>query len=486
MELRFHIAVITLNFFDDTIDVLYNLLVEIAFLFFIVFFFPTGEILLSICFSQSNLTTDLNSNGYHAPQLRKNADITIESPSRSFSGPSNASFPGRLEEIASSKEDKSFVQKNFAVRIAHMFNKNLDLTSTTSSRGIDVSEPPETAGSEICDDQSEDQSCFGSFEECMKSMESRDVGSEIPTSLPGGVLLDQIYAIAPQELNSLLFSPDSSFPRSLADVQGNTEQQFGPWKFENGNENLKRVVTYIKAATKLIKAVKGTEEQTYQKADGKIFAVLASVSTPDVMYGSTFKVELLYCIMPGPELSSGEQTSHLVVSWRMNFLQSTMMKSMIENGARQGLKESFEQFASLLSQNVKPVDLKDMGSSKEQVLASLQAEPQSDMKLAVQYFANFTVLSVVIMGLYVLVHIWLAAPSSIQGLEFIGLDLPDSIGEVIVCGILVLQCERVLGLLSRFMQARVQKGSNIHTQYSPFSASESRLLLKLYQYTVCL
>jgi hypothetical protein len=139
-----------------------------------------------------------------------------------------------------------------------------------------------------------------------------------------------------------------------------------------------------------------------------------------------------------------------------------MFKSMIENGARAGLKDSFEQFSTFLSQTVKPVDLKDMGSSKEQVLASLKAEPQSDRKLAVQYFANFTVVSAFFMGLYVFVHIWLAAPSAIQGLEFLGLDLPDSIGEVLVCSVLALQCERVLGLLSRFMQARAQKG-NIQT-----------------------
>jgi hypothetical protein len=232
---------------------------------------------------------------------------------------------------------------------------------------------------------------------------------------------------------------------------------------------LKRVITYVKAPTKLVGALKASEEQTYLKADGKIFAVLISVSTPDVMYGSTFKVELLYCITPGPELPSGEKTSHLVISWRMNFLQSSMFKSMIENGARSGVKDSFEQVSTFLSQNVKPVDLKDLGSSKEQVLASLKVEPQSDGKLAIQYFANFTVVSAVFMALYVFVHVWLAAPSAIQGLEFVGLDLPDSIGEVIVCGVLTLQCERVLGLLSRFMQARAQKG-NSQTVYSLFSA----------------
>jgi hypothetical protein len=296
----------------------------------------------------------------------------------------------------------------------------------------------------------------------MKKLQASDQGSEIPSNLPGGLLVDQHYTIAPEDLNTLLFSSDSNFLKSLAEVQGSTELQLGPWKFENGGESLKRLVTYVKAPSKLIKAVKAFEEQTYLKADGKNFAVQVIVSTPDVVYGSTFRVELLYMITPGPELPSGEQCSHLVISWRMNFLQSTMMKGMIENGARTGMKESFEQYASLLSQDVKPVDLSELSSSKEQALASLQAEPQSDWKLAVQYFANFTVVSTVFIGLYVLVHIWLASPSTIHGLEFAGLDLPDSIGEFVVCAVLVLQGERMLGLISRFIKARAQKGNLMH------------------------
>ncbi|KHG17834.1 hypothetical protein F383_00553 [Gossypium arboreum] len=417
-----------------------------------------GEILLNIYFSQNNSYLDSTYNGDHASASRKHEDMDVKDISRSFSGSSNSSSPTRQDDNVSSKEEKSSAQKSLAGRITQMFNRNFDIGPTTSTRGTDLMEIPEISRADVFDNKSDDQS--SSFEEAMEALCSRDQGSEIPSNLPGGVLLDQLYVIAPKELNSLLFSPDSSFPRSLAEVQGSTDLQIGPWKFENGGESLKRIYSYIRAPTKLIKAVKATEEQTYIKADGKTFAVLASVSTPDVMYGSTFKVEVLYCISPGPELPSGEESSHLVISWRMNFLQSTMMKSMIENGARQGLKESFEQFTTLLEQTIKPVDSKDIGLSKEQILGSLQAEPESDWKLAVQYFANFTMVSTVFMSLYVIVHICLAAPSTIQGLEFLGLDLPDSIGEFIVCGILVLQGERVLQLISRFMHARVQKGSD--------------------------
>ncbi|KAK7303447.1 hypothetical protein RJT34_14354 [Clitoria ternatea] len=417
-----------------------------------------GEIRLSIYFLQKNASMESNGSGDVLLHPRNFADATSESPSRSSTGHSNSSSPAR-EDIMSAKDEKSGTQRTITGRIAQMFNKSSDAYSTPSRRSIDSDQSEIKL--EVSEIKTEDQLSNETFQEAMRKIQSADQGSEIPSNFPGGVFIDQHYTIAPEDLNEFLFSSDSDFLKSLADVQGSTELEIGPWKFENGGgEGLKRLVTYVKAPSKLIKAVKAFEEHTYLKADGKNFAVLASVSTPDVVYGSTFRVEILYLIMPGPELPSGEQCSHLVVSWRMNFLQSTMMKGMIEGGARQGMKESFDQYATLLSQTVKPVDPKDLSSSKDQALASLHAEPESDWRLAVQYFANLTVISTVFLGLYVLIHIWLAAPSTIQGLEFGGLDLPDSIGEFVVCAFLVLQGERMMGLISRFIQARAQKGSD--------------------------
>ncbi|KAL8461720.1 hypothetical protein ACS0TY_032995 [Phlomoides rotata] len=405
-----------------------------------------GEILLTICFSQNNTSFDL-------PRS------TSDSPSRS--SPLRGSSPMRSEDVISvtTKEEKPHAP-TLASRIAQIFNKNADSISVSSGEATDASELPETLDSVDQPHKSDEQTSSVDFEEMMKSMEMRDQGGEVPSSLSGGIVLDQLYGTSPGELNSMIFSSDSIFLKSLADLQGSTDVQIGPWKYENNDESLKRVFSYIKAASKLIKALKAIEEHTYLKADGKNFAVLSVVSTPDAPYGKSFKPEVLYCITPGPELPSGEQSSRLEVSWRVNFLQSTMMKGIIEGGAKQGIKDSFDQFKELLSQNVKPLDLKDVGSERDQLLASLQVEHQSDKKLAVQYFANFTVVSTILMGLYVLTHIWLATPSTIQGLEFVGLDLPDSIGELIVCGALVLQGKRVLEFVSRFMQARVQKGSD--------------------------
>ncbi|GER52820.1 C2 calcium/lipid-binding and GRAM domaincontaining protein [Striga asiatica] len=416
-----------------------------------------GEILLTICFSHNNTPFDLlPADTIVLP--RKSADSIMDSPSRS--SPVRSSSTTRLDETVSSKEEKPHAP-TLACRIAQMFNKNPDSTSVSSSvEAAEILDSPESLDPVVMEQNSEEQTTSVDFDEMMKIMETKDQGGEIPSSLSGGIALDQIYGTSPWELNSILFSPDSDFWKTASDSQGSTDLQIGPWKFENNGETLKRVVSYTKAASKLIKALKTTEEQTYLKVDGKNFSVISSVSTPDAPYGKTFKAEVLYCITLGPEQPSGEQTSRLEVSWRINFLQSTMMKGMIESGARQGIKESFEHYEKLLAQIVKPLDLKDIGSERDQMLASLQVERQSDWKLAVQYFANFTVISTVLMGLYVLVHVWLSMPSTVQGLEFVGLDLPDSIGEVIVCGVLVLQGKRVLELMSRFMQARVQTGSD--------------------------
>lgn len=305
-----------------------------------------------------------------------------------------------------------------------------------------------------------DRSSRPTFDEAMKIMESKDQGREVPNNLPG-VLVDQHYLITPSELNSIIFAPSSKFMSALAEQQKTTDVLEGPWMFENGGDDLKRVVSYTKAATKLVKAVKATEEQTYLKADGKNFAVLVSVSTPDVPYGTHFRCELLFSMMLGPELPSGDQTTQLVVSWRINFLQSTIMKGMIENGARQGLKDSYEQFVIVLSQHAKQVDLNELGTGKSETLSSLQMEQQSDWKLAVCYFGNITVFSALFLGIYMLAHIMLATPSTAQGLEFSGLDLPDSVGEVIVCGIFVLQAKSVLDMIARFMQARIQRGKSM-------------------------
>ncbi|KAG1327432.1 C2 and GRAM domain-containing protein [Cocos nucifera] len=397
----------------------------------------------------------------HASNSDKSTELTKGLPPTSSNGNLEESAVSEVDDTEPVKEDKSNAL-SFVDRLFHIFaGKNVE-AAMPPSRDLDCPEDLQEASAspETSESQTDDACSNITFDELLKTIESKDQGGEMPQNLQGGILLDQSYVVAPGDLNSLLFSPSSNFLQSLAEFQGNTGLQTEPWRLENGGESLKRVITYTRAATKLVKAVKATEEQAYLKADGKNFAVLTSASTPDVPFGNCFRVEVLFCIMPGPDLPSEDQSSRLVVSWGMNFLQSTMMRGMIENGAKQGLKDSYAQFAYLLSENVKPLDQKDTGSNKEQILASIQTEQESYWKLAFRFFGNFSIISSVFVAFYVLVHILLANPGTIQGLEFPGLDLPDSIGEVVVCGVLVLQGQHFLNVIGRFLQAWNQRGSD--------------------------
>ncbi|RDX79863.1 C2 and GRAM domain-containing protein, partial [Mucuna pruriens] len=311
-----------------------------------------------------------------------------------------------------------------------------------------------------CEDNAEENSSPCSLEEAIALLESGDSKPEMPENLEGGVLVDQIYLVSPNDLNMFLFAPNSQFRKDLAELQGTTNVQEGAWTWKNGDKLcLTRVVSYTKAATKLIKEVNAIEEQTYIRVSRKEFAILVSVSTPEVPVGNAFRIELLYKIMPGGEVSSGEESSHLVVSWGIVFLQSTMMKGMIEGGVRQGLKESFNQFSNQLSRNFKVLDRADL-PDKEHLLATLQTEDQWNWWQAITYFWNFTVVSTIFMFLYVLVHILGCGPSQPQGLEFRGLELPDSFGELITSGILIIQLQRVYNMVSHFVQARLQMGTD--------------------------
>lgn len=100
-------------------------------------------------------------------------------------------------------------------------------------------------------------------------------------------------------------------------------------------------------------------------------------------------------------------------------------------------------------------------SDKDHILANMQAGHQSDWELAKAYFWNMTVVSTIFIVLYIMVHILLCEPSKLQGLEFNGLDLPDSMGELITGGILVLQLERIYSMVHHFVKARLQQGKHI-------------------------
>ncbi|KAJ1268986.1 hypothetical protein BS78_07G175300 [Paspalum vaginatum] len=373
-------------------------------------------------------------------------------------GNSNAALNGT--ETSSSKTDKSD-KTSFVDRVCQIFARKNGDAVPTSSGSSEISEEvqEEARGDELPVSQNDNLCQETPFSELLKSLESRHEGVEMPVNLQG-ILVNQSYLASPNDLNDLLFSPDSNFKQSAVELQGCTDFKTEPWRLDSDGESLKRVVTYTTAPSKLVKAVRATEEQSYLKADGKEYAVLLSVSTPDVPCGTYFRTEILFRIRPGPELDSQQQTSHLVISWRMNFLQSTMIKGMIENGARQGLEQNYAQFSDLLSQKIKPIDVEGSGSDEEHVLASLQAGHESDWKIAFLYFCNFGVLSSLFVSLYTILHVLRVNSSAAQGLEFPGLDLPDSLSEIIMGGLLFLQAQHILKKIKSFAQARGQKGGD--------------------------
>ncbi|XP_010251063.1 PREDICTED: C2 and GRAM domain-containing protein At5g50170 isoform X2 [Nelumbo nucifera] len=406
-----------------------------------------GKILLTLCLcgrinDTSNIHTFLRS-GSNTKDLKEQVDPAEQSQ-------------GMLSSVASFRKIPEWKQlvKVIASWLERLLNKNEETVTCKST--TDYSSELYSTTSDYQDSMDEPTpGC--SFEEAIDLIKSRDEKQELPEDLPGGILLDQTYMVSSRHLNSILFEPNSQFKKDLAELQGITDLQEGPWTWKLG-KILTRVITYTKPATKLVKAIKATEDQTYLYADGREFVVLTDVSTPDAPYGHYFKMEFLYRIMPGPESSVGEEFSRLVVSWNINFLQRTVMRRMIEGRVQQGMKESNEQFARLLSQKIRPIGSTAL-LDKEQMLAKLQQEHQSNWELAIEYFWNFNVVSTIFMVLYVLLHIFLSG-HGIQGLEFNGLDLPDTFGELITCGILALQVEHVFNMISHFVQARLKRGSD--------------------------
>ncbi|KAB5525037.1 hypothetical protein DKX38_022786 [Salix brachista] len=403
-----------------------------------------GKILLSLSLRRKSDRSSTN----HIVYANSNVNEEYkESEGPCVSSYDMHSYKARRVKIAEGKK----LMKTIVSRLERVFNKHEENSRTDDSSEL-------TSASSDCEDCEHPSSC--SFIEGLEIMSSRENEQEMPENLQGGILLDKVYVVPSWDLNMFLFAPNSQFKKDLEELQGTTDAEEGPWTWKSANmSHLSRTVSCTKAATKLVKAVKATEEQTYIKADGKQFAVLTNVSTPEVPYGNAFNIELLYKIMPGPEISSGEASSHLLISWGINFCKSTMMKCMIEGGARQGLKECFDQFADLLAQNFKMMDYMD-SSNKDHMLATMEAAHQSEWQLASDYFWNLTAVSTIFMILYVVVHILFCEPSIVQGLEFNGLDLPDSFGQLITCAILVIQLERVCNMMKHFIQARLQRGSD--------------------------
>ncbi|CAM6094736.1 unnamed protein product [Calypogeia fissa] len=400
--------------------------------------------------------------------------LSAESSARGTVLNEEAPFVKEFLEVEKKKKDHGHA---FAYKISSLFQKkgkkNSTMSPSNSSRASEYSTDTGTGfateGS-VGTEPSLLSTCFSESGEDDEEVvplsffqdDEKSVGQspeDLPTPLSGGVLVDQSFAVSMKAMNAILFKPETRFTLDLAEVQKTSELELGAWK-KVGNEPMKRTVTYRKAPTRLLKSVVASEVQTYVRADDKGFAILCQVSTPDVPYGKNFLTELLFVITPGPALPTGERTCRLQISWRINFLQNTMMRGMIVNGAGQGLKESYIEHQQVLAKYAKPVSAIE-GMSQENAIAEVpMGRPKTDWELAREYFGNYTVLLTVLGVFFVMLHIILVKTKCNGGLELWYIDLPDSFWELFTVAVLTRQVERVGKMVQKFFTARMKAGDH--------------------------
>lgn len=110
-------------------------------------------------------------------------------------------------------------------------------------------------------------------------------------------------------------------------------------------------------------------------------------------------------------------------------------------------------FRQVLSKYASPLSGDSQG--KELVAAAKQEEvPLSDWELVRAYFGKWHVLLAVLSLTIVLLHICFAPPKLRATLIRWGFDLPDSIAELILSAVVVLQVEKVVKMVQQFLQAR--------------------------------
>ncbi|CAI5519500.1 unnamed protein product [Closterium sp. Naga37s-1] len=261
-----------------------------------------------------------------------------------------------------------------------------------------------------------------------------------------------------------------------------------------------RTVSYMTAPSSLVKSVQATEEVLCVRADAGGFLVAVTAKTPDVPYGGTFEIHLQLCITPLTEESmgagggagggnTGEQSSkvpasaaagdgretgaegsgsgvksRLRVSYEPYFLQSTMMKGMIENGIRTGLKESYTTFLSVLTKHVPPFVSTAPSTSLSQpstspppssplarLLSLLGVPPHlhtSETAIAEAALRAAGPLALFVFFLAVVLlpmHLVLVARGG-AGVVLPLLDLPDSLLELLWCAVILLSTNHVVAM----------------------------------------
>ncbi|GBG74499.1 hypothetical protein CBR_g18909 [Chara braunii] len=296
-----------------------------------------------------------------------------------------------------------------------------------------------------------------------------DGGETMPPPLCGGVLIDRKYHISCRKMNGLLFSPVSEMLDEQRIAMQMRPIEDGPWqRTEDGC--ISRKVIYMTGAGSIVKPAKAVETQTYVKADTMGYVVNTSVITPDLPYGSTFAIDMQFCIFPmkapamaapagvvGSDSDAGGDMCRLRISWQSRFFQSSLVKGIIEKNTKVGLERTYEQFAEILSKYATPakkrggVDLFSASSAED--LGSQKTNPETTWDYLGLCFAIVSLMWLI----FISAHISRVGSKSRQGLEFWGVDLPDSVLEFIYTAVTVLVTERVLFKVAALLHARSSK-----------------------------
>lgn len=279
---------------------------------------------------------------------------------------------------------------------------------------------------------------------------------DLPPLLLGGTVVDHPFGCSAKELNALIFKPDSEFwtewtsgtnsRRKLASLN------ISSWRREEEKGAIiNRVMTYMTPPSSLVKSVLATETYTYARADSGGYVVEVSVATPDVPYGNTFLTQLQYRIAP-----IGENASRLVISWSAKFLQSTMMRGMIENGMRNGIGDTYKLFLQMITEFAPPYSEKDV---EERPVALEEKKEVASYSFLFNQYLDYGALGLTLLFLVLLpVHFMKSASKwSNLGLEFWKLDLPDSLLELLIAAIIVFSAERTVSRLYHFIASNLLK-----------------------------
>ncbi|CAI5506178.1 unnamed protein product [Closterium sp. Naga37s-1] len=306
--------------------------------------------------------------------------------------------------------------------------------------------------------------------------------------------------------------PPTNLPPAAAPKGGGGAEQ----QQEDTGTVMHRTVSYMTAPSSLVKSVQATEEVLCVRADAGGFLVAVTAKTPDVPYGGTFEIHLQLCITPlteegvgagggaGEGGNTGEQSSRvpasaaagdgretgaegsgsgmksrLRVSYEPHFLQSTMMKGMIENGMRTGLKESYATFLSVLTKHVPPFVSTAPSTSLSQpstspppssplgrLLSRLGVPPHlipSKTAIAEAALRATGPLALFVFFLAVVLlptHLVLVARGG-AGVVLPLLDLPDSLLELLWCAVILVATNHVVAMARGIIVSKyIKKGDH--------------------------